>query len=583
MIADAWRRWLDYNLFGPESTRRPRRSRREWTLCLECLEDRCTPTVVSLSSVADNTLYEDPAGNLSNGAGQHFYVGETAQPAARRGLIKFDLSSIPAGATINSVTLVLNMSKTDDPSAQTTAIHKASKAWGEAGSIAGFGGSNEGGGTQAATGDATWLFTLFNTQSWTTPGGDFSSTVSASTQVGSIGSYQWTGSGMIADVQQWVGNSTTNFGWVMTGNEAALRSAKQFDTKENANAANRPTLTIDYTAVAAVPDLTIALSHTGTFSQGDAADTYKITVSNAGSGATSGTVTVTDTLPTGLSPTGADSGVISGWTVSTNGQTITATRSDALANGVSYPDLTLTVAVSPTAPTSVTNTASVSGGGETNTTNNSASDPTTIVQVASLKVQGVQINDGSFQRSMISSVTVTFSSAVGSIDAGAFQVTRQGGGDPTVVVSLNGAKTAATLTFTGSLIIGGSLQDGNFSLVMDSTKIHATNGGQLDGDGDGVAGGARPADTFFRLFGDSDGDRDVDNLDLFRFRQSFGLTSSDPNYKSYFDFDNDGDVDNLDLFRLRQRFGTNLPRRVQSLAIAVLIEFDRRGLVLALE
>jgi Dockerin type I domain len=106
--------------------------------------------------------------------------------------------------------------------------------------------------------------------------------------------------------------------------------------------------------------------------------------------------------------------------------------------------------------------------------------------------------------------------------------------------------------------MGGSLQDGNFSLIMDSSKIHDATGGLLDGDGDGLSGGARAADAFFRLFGDSDGDRDVDNLDLFRFRQSFGLTSSDAGYKSYFDFDGDGDVDNLDLFRLRQRFGTTL-------------------------
>ena len=119
--------------------------------------------------------------------------------------------------------------------------------------------------------------------------------------------------------------------------------------------------------------------------------------------------------------------------------------------------------------------------------------------------------------------------------------------------------TAATLTFTGSLIVGGSLQDGNFSLAMDSTKIHDATGGLLDGDGDGLSAGARTADAFFRLFGDSDGDRDVDNLDLFHFRQTSGLTSSDSGFKSYFDFDGDGDVDNLDLFHFRQRSGMTLP------------------------
>jgi hypothetical protein len=196
-------------------------------------------------------------------------------------------------------------------------------------------------------------------------------------------------------------------------------------------------------------------------------------------------------------------------------------------------------------------------------TDTTASFPVTgvsgqVAVVAPIGVQGVQINDGSSQRSMVTSITVTFSTAVGTVDDGAFQVTRQSGGDPTVVVSWNVAHTAATLTFTGAQIIGGSLQDGNYSLVMDSTKIHDATGGLLDGDGDGLSGGARAADTFFRLFGDSDGDRDVDNLDLFHFRQAFGSASADANYKAYFDYDSDGDVDNLDLFHFRQRFGTTL-------------------------
>jgi hypothetical protein len=182
-----------------------------------------------------------------------------------------------------------------------------------------------------------------------------------------------------------------------------------------------------------------------------------------------------------------------------------------------------------------------------------------ITVVAPITILGVQFNDGSAQRSMVTSITVTFSRAVGTVDDGAFQIIAQaGGGDPTVIVSWNADRTAATLTFSGSLIVGGSLQDGKFSLLIDSTKIHDASGGLLDGNGDGLSGGNRAADTFFRLFGDSDGNGVVDNLDLFHFRQSFGLTSSDAGYKSYFDYDGSGVVDNLDLFRFRQRFGTTL-------------------------
>jgi hypothetical protein len=58
--------------------------------------------------------------------------------------------------------------------------------------------------------------------------------------------------------------------------------------------------------------------------------------------------------------------------------TLSCTRSDALAAGSSYPPITLTVDVALHAPSSLTNLATVSGGGETNAANDAASDPTTI-------------------------------------------------------------------------------------------------------------------------------------------------------------------------------------------------------------
>src|SRR5207249_2136293 len=135
------------------------------------------------------TLYqnEDPAAQLSNATGQHLYAGQTGSvrvPAGqriRRALIKFDLSSVPSGSTINSATLKLNMSMTVS-GAQTIELHRAQKDWGEGTSNA-AGGAHpaEGDGATATTGDATWLFNFFNTQSWTLHGGDFVGTASAST------------------------------------------------------------------------------------------------------------------------------------------------------------------------------------------------------------------------------------------------------------------------------------------------------------------------------------------------------------------------------------------------------------------
>ena len=129
----------------------------------------------------------------------------------------------------------------------------------------------------------------------------------------------------------------------------------------------------------ATPDLTISKTHTGNFTQGQTGATYTLTVRNGGSAATSGSVTVTDSVPAGLVPTAAAG---TGWgTCAINSQTVTCTRTDALAAQATYPSLTLTVNVASTAPASVTNAATVSGGSETNTANDTATDVTSIAAV----------------------------------------------------------------------------------------------------------------------------------------------------------------------------------------------------------
>ena len=125
-------------------------------------------------------------------------------------------------------------------------------------------------------------------------------------------------------------------------------------------------------------DLTIAKTHSPGIAIPGETVTYTVTVSNVGSAPSSGTVTVTETPPTGLTIT-ALSGT--GWTCTV--ATRTCTRSDALAPGASYPAITVTTSVGASAaPGMVTNTAVVSGGGESNSTNNTATDPTIIAAPA---------------------------------------------------------------------------------------------------------------------------------------------------------------------------------------------------------
>jgi uncharacterized repeat protein (TIGR01451 family) len=132
-------------------------------------------------------------------------------------------------------------------------------------------------------------------------------------------------------------------------------------------------LTFGLALVDPAPDLTITKTHNGNFAPGQVGATYTMTVSNVGTAASSGTVTVTDTLPTGLTATGLGG---SGWTCTLG--TVTCTRGNALASGSSYPAITLTVTVASNAPSSVTNTATVSGGGDVNPSNDTANDQTTV-------------------------------------------------------------------------------------------------------------------------------------------------------------------------------------------------------------
>lgn len=202
--------------------------------------------VITLGSIQDNTLYETGPGNLSNGAGEHLFAGLTATSLARRGLLQFDVAgAIPAGSTINSATLTLHMSKTIS-GIHNVELHRTLASWGEAGSNAP---GEEGGGTTAQTGDATWVHRSFNTVNWTNLGGDFAATASASTSVNDIGFYSWTSAGVTGDVQFWLDNPGSNFGWILLGNESVSGSAKRFDTRENATASFRPELSIDYTPI----------------------------------------------------------------------------------------------------------------------------------------------------------------------------------------------------------------------------------------------------------------------------------------------------------------------------------------------
>jgi len=221
---------------------------------------------VVLTSVADNTLIEDPTGAYSSGASQYFFagrVGVNGGGTLRRGAIRFSFESIPPGSTITSVSLKLQCTAAGTNTQQTIMLKKMNASWGEGPSVA-FGG----GGAASAANDVTWVHRFYPSTLWSTVGGQFSSTVSASRSVGGQGTYTWNSTAqLVADVQGWVNNPASNFGWLVQGNEVTLQSSKRFDSRE-AGAATRPQLTVVYTPAPANP---ADLNNDGTVSGADLA------------------------------------------------------------------------------------------------------------------------------------------------------------------------------------------------------------------------------------------------------------------------------------------------------------------------
>jgi len=222
-------------------------------LAVSLIAAQARADVVTLVPSRDSTIYSEKA-DLSNGAGEFLFAGRTGLSASRRALIAFDVAAgIPAGSKITRVTLTLHVSQSPfvnsrAPLPEPLAIHRVSAAWGQGVSNAGFPG---GLGTPAADSDTTWTHRFWSTgDTWTRAGGDFVATASASTvvPVTNDGFVTWGSTPeMVADVQQWADSPASNFGWILIGNEAADKTARRLDSRENREAKYRPVLTIEYT------------------------------------------------------------------------------------------------------------------------------------------------------------------------------------------------------------------------------------------------------------------------------------------------------------------------------------------------
>lgn len=203
---------------------------------------------VVLTPIADTMLSEYfPSNNF--GAVTFMNCGTSERGKRNRALLRFDLAAVPSGARIDAVSLKLEVTRN---SANGYAIaqfdlHRLLASWGE-GNKTGAGGQ----GLPATLGEATWTDRFaFTTNIWTEAGSgatnDYAAVVSTGNTIYNPSDYTFASTPQtVADVQLWLDQPTTNFGWIIVcANEDALYTARRIGTREDP--VNTPLLTIDYT------------------------------------------------------------------------------------------------------------------------------------------------------------------------------------------------------------------------------------------------------------------------------------------------------------------------------------------------
>jgi uncharacterized repeat protein (TIGR01451 family) len=204
------------------------------------------------------------------------------------------------------------------------------------------------------------------------------------------------------------------------------------------------------------PVLSVASSHTGSFTPGQHGATYSVTVTNAATApATNGTITVTETLPSGLTLLSMAG---NGWTCPQGANT--CTRSNSLGPGLSYEPITVTVNVAAGAASPQVNWVSVSEG---NVWLANSSDPTSL-QVSTTSTT-TAFNAGLTYSPLVQNVTLTATVTSAS-------------------VSVNGGAVTFNVAGVGT-VMSGTVTNGNASAVLvvpgstgvRSYSITATYGG----------------------------------------------------------------------------------------------------------
>jgi len=210
-------------------------------LTLVTLVGRARGDVVTLTPSHDATLIKIQP-DRNNGGEAWVNAGTTQNGTPNRGLFQWDLTgAIPVGATIVSADVTFEVIKVPGCGIANSSfsLYRMLDSWGEGNKVALDNGGGQG--APATAGEVTWNQRFFGGASWGVPGGqagvDFAPSASASENIYDVGRSPYTfasGSELVADVQKWVNNPQSNFGWMlMTDDEGTPFTARRFASRED--------------------------------------------------------------------------------------------------------------------------------------------------------------------------------------------------------------------------------------------------------------------------------------------------------------------------------------------------------------
>ena len=220
---------------------------------------------IVLPSVADTSLSENyPSNNF--GAVTFVNAGTTQNQTRNRGLFRFaPAGALPPGARITQANLVLEVRHTPSGGyafADFT-LHRLLRDWGEGRGTSPASGNTPGAGSPTLIGEATWQSPLALTPAlWAGPGAlapnDYVTFPSSSQTIYGLNDSPYTfatTARMVADVQDWLDQPATNFGWILICEaEATAFTARRFASREDVNYG--PLLQLDYLLPPAINGLT---------------------------------------------------------------------------------------------------------------------------------------------------------------------------------------------------------------------------------------------------------------------------------------------------------------------------------------